>query len=223
MTPLKRIGRRTDMGGVDGNTDTTAHDHTARIARAAWFSAFVLPLVLAALLLGMKSAQAATPEGNPAPLAVEEEFELEEETEGEFAEEECEIAREEVEEGEITQAEADTFCAEAKAEAGAAGVGTAGSSSAAPAVCPIHSASAHATVRHDRLKLTVGYTTTTPVTATIQIHDVGTFKRHLGKSGVLRFTEQLDGKRHGRFTVRVLLPPTERTGCPSRRLVLFPG
>jgi hypothetical protein len=204
---------------VDGKTDTTAHDPTARIARAAWFCAFVLPLLLAALLLGVKSAQAASPEGSPAPLSFEEEFELEEEDEGEFAEEECEIANEEVKEGEITQAEADTFCKEARAEAEATSK-TAGSSSAAAAECPIHSATAHASRHHGRLKLTVGYTTTTPVTATIQVHGIGTFKRHLGKSGVLRFTEKLGSKPHGRFAVRIKLPASERAGCPSRRLVL---
>jgi hypothetical protein len=218
MTPLKRIGCRADMGGVNGNTDTTAHDHTARIARAAWFCAFVLPLVLAALLLGVKSAQAASPEGNPTPLAFEEEFELEEENEGEFAEEECEIANEEAKEGEITQAEADTLCKEAKAEAEAASK-AAGSSSAAAAECPIHSASAHASIHDDRLKLTIGYTTTSPVTATIQVRGVGTFKRHLGKSGVLRFSEKLGDRSHGRPVVRIKLP-SGSAGCPARRLVL---
>ncbi|HET9161908.1 MAG TPA: hypothetical protein VFN89_00490 [Solirubrobacterales bacterium] len=203
---------------MDGKTDTTAHDHTARIARAAWLCAFVVPLILAMLLLGVKSTQAASPEGNPAPLASEEEFELEEEAEGEFAEEECEIADEEVTEGEISQAEADTLCKEAKAEAEAASK-TAGSSSAAAAECPIHSATAHASTHNGHLRLTVGYTTAFPVTATIQVHGIGTFKRHLGKSGVLRFTKKLS-KTHGHLVVHIKLAASERAGCPSRRLVL---
>lgn len=220
MASLKRVGRRADREGVEGNTDTTAHDCTARIARVAWLCAFVLPLILAALLLGVKSAQAASPEGDPAPLAFEEEFEIEEEDEGEFAEEECKIAQEEFEEGELTKGEADTICKDAKEAAREA---TAGSSATGTGECPIHSASAHSSIHNDRLKLTIGYTTNTPVTATIQIPSIGTFKRHLSKSGVLRFSEKLDSEPHGRTVVRIKLPASERAECPSRRLVLFPG
>lgn len=205
---------------MDGKTDTTAHDHTARIARAAWLCAFVVPLILTMLLLGVKSAQAALPEGSPTPLAFEEEFELEEEVEGEFAEEECEIANEEVKEGEITQAEADTLCKEARAEAEAASK-TAGSSSAAAAKCPIHSATAHESFLHNELKLTIGYTTVSAVSATVEIQHLGVFKRHLGKSGVLRFSKKLGDKPHGRAIVHIKLPKGS-AGCPSRRLVLFP-
>jgi hypothetical protein len=204
---------------VNGNVETTAHDYTARIARVAWFCAFVLPLLLIALLLGVNSAQAAAPEGEPAPLAFEEEFEFElgEEDEGEFAEEECATAQEEFEEGELSKAEADEICKEAREAAKEA----AGSSAAGG--CPIHSATAHSSIQNDRLKLTIGYTTNTPVTATIQIHGIGTFKRHLGKSGVLRFSKTLSGAPHGRAVVHIKLPGGERAECPSRRLVLFPG
>ncbi len=202
---------------MEGNTDTTSHDHTALIARAAWLCAFVLPLALAALLLGVKSAQAAELEADPTTVAFEEEFELEEEDEAEFAEEECEIAQEEAEEGELTRAEANETCKEAREVARE----SAGSSSAAIAECPIHSASAHASTHHNRLKLTIGYTTNTPVGATLQIHGIGTFKRHLGKSGVLRFSGD-SAKQHGRLVVRIKLPQGS-AGCPSRRLVLFPG
>lgn len=214
---LKRIGPDADVGGVDGNTDTTAHEHGERIARVVWFCAFVLPLILAALLLGMKSAQAASLPPESDPLAFEEEFELEEEDEAEFAEEECEIAQEEAEEGELTKAEANETCKEAREVARE----SAGSSSAATAECPIHSASAHASTHHNRLKLTIGYTTNTPVAATLQIHGIGTFKRHLGKSGVLRFSGD-SAKRHGRLVIRIKLPQGS-AGCPSRRLVLSPG
>lgn len=105
---------------MDRSTDTTAHRHNDRIARAAWFCAFVLPLALATLLLGVKSAQAALPGPEAAPLAFEEEFEFEAEgeedeaqLEAELAQEECEFAEEEAAEGEIGQAEADEICREA--------------------------------------------------------------------------------------------------------------
>jgi hypothetical protein len=214
---------------VDRSTDTTAHNHSDRIVRTAWFCAFVLPLALAALLLGVKSAQAASPAPESAPFAFEEEFELEAEgeedeaqLEAEFAQEECEIAKEEATEGEITAAEAKEVCTEAEEAAKEA---TAGSSkAAASAECPIHSASAHSSIHHNKLKLTIGYTTTTPVTATIQLRGPvrASFKRHLGKSGVLRFTRTLH-KKHGRLSAHIGLPRSERAGCPSRRLVLFPG
>jgi hypothetical protein len=220
MALLKRIGCRADVGGVEGSTDTTAHRQAKRIARLARLFAFVVPLILASLLLGIRSAQAAVPALGPVPLAFEEEFGFEEEDEDEFAEEECEIAEEELKEGELSAADANAICKEAEGEGE-----TAGPSSAATAECPIHSATAHAATLHDnRLKLTLGYTTNTPVNATIQLRKgstkIGSFKRHLAKSGVLRFTDQM-GKEHGRLAVRIKLPPGS-AGCPSRRLVLFP-
>lgn len=202
---------------MDGNHDTTAHDHTARIARVAWLCAFVLPLILAVLLLGVNSAQATSAAPDSDPLAFEEEFELEEEDEAEFAEEECEIAKEEFAEGELTKAEADEICKEAREVAKEA----AGSTSAS-GECPIHSATAHFSTHHDQLKLTIGYTTNTPVAATIKIHGIGIFKRHLGKSGVLRFTGPASDE-HNRPIVHIKLPAGERAGCTSRRLVLFPS
>lgn len=210
---------------MDRTTDTTANDHITRIARTAWLCAFILPLALSALLLGLKSAQAA--ETVPAaPLALEEELlegesEVEEENEAEFAAEECEIAEEEAAEGEITAAEAKTFCEEAKAAA----TGT-GAVPSAAGKCVLRSVHAHVAIHHGRLKLTVGYTTTAPVTAVIQLQKGGTrlgsFKRQLGKSGVLRFGERL-GSEHGRLVVRIKLPRAGKAGCPSRRLVLFPS
>jgi hypothetical protein len=200
---------------VEGNTDTTAYRQAERLARLIWILAFVVPLLLSMLLLGVKSAQA-SPGPAVVPLAFEEELEFEEEAEGEFAGEECEIAEEEAAEGELSKAEADEICAEAKGETGAA-------SSAGE--CPIHSAIAHASTHHGRLKLTLGYTTNDPIKATIQLRsgptELGTFKRHLGKSGVLRITKKM-GNAHGRIVVHIQLPPAERAGCPSRRLVLFP-
>ncbi len=205
-----------DRGGVDRNTETTVRDHTNRIARAAWLCAFVVPLILAALLLGAKSSQASAPVPGAVSFAFEEdeeEFGFEEEGEGEFAEEdelefaeaECEIAADEVEEGEITQAEADEFCrevTEAAKESAAEGP-----KASASVRCPIRSLTAHASTHHKTLKLTIGYTTLSPIRATIRIHGVGSFKRHLGRSGVLRFTKKLGRKRpRKRIAIHIRVP-----------------
>jgi hypothetical protein len=193
---------------VDRNTGTTTHDNTARIARVAWLCAFVVPLVLATLLFGLKSAQAATPTPGFVPLALEEEEfafgeegEFEPEEEAEFAEEECEIANEEAAEGEIGEAEANQICKEARELIrGKAGPSAAGGE------CPLRSASAHASTHNDKLKITIGYTTNSPVAATIQIHKVGTFKRQLGRSGAIRITKKLGKKQPGRVVVSIKAP-----------------
>jgi hypothetical protein len=203
---------------VNRSTETTAPDNSARIARAAWLCAFVVPLLLATLLLGVKSAQAATPSPPPlAPLVVfDEEEELEGEEESEFAAEECAIAYEELAEGLLTEADVVELCAEAEEATG-------GASSKTPSECPIRSIRAHAVQRNERLKLTIGYTTNAPTNATVQIHGVGTFKRHLGKSGVLRFSRRIARELpRKRLRIRIKLP-SGSAGCPSRRLVLFPG
>jgi hypothetical protein len=195
---------------VERNADTTAPE---KIARLAWLFAFVLPLILTFLLLSLKSAEAASPSPIAVPFAFEEE-ELEEEDEGEFAEAECEIAHEELEEGLLPEADVEELCAEAEEAAGG------GASRAAK--CPIRSVRAHAVQRNDRLKLTIGYTTNTATNATVQIRGVGTFKRRLGKSGVLRFSKRTGRKLpHKRIRIRIKLP-SRSAGCPSRRLVLFP-
>ncbi|HEU4904501.1 MAG TPA: hypothetical protein VFT19_00065 [Solirubrobacterales bacterium] len=210
---------------MDRSNDTTAHQTADRIARLAWLCAFILPLILATALLGVKSTQAAPHGPTAVPFAfedleeeeldLEEEESIEEESEAEFAEAECEIAEEEAEEGEITQAEANALCKEVQDFADA------GRSSAAEK-CPIRSARAHVSVRRNRLKLTIGYTTSSPVSAAIQIRKLGTFKRHLGKSGVLRFTRRINRKLSKRqLKIRFRLS-SGSAGCPSRRLVLFP-
>jgi hypothetical protein len=201
---------------VNRSTETTAHDQTARIARVAWLCAFVLPLVLAGLLLGVKSVQATGPPPSLTPFAFEEEGEEElaleeeeeedggdEEAEAEFAEAECEIAEEEAAEGEITQADAEALCKEAQDFA------RAGPSSTAER-CPIRSTRAHASLRRHRLKLTIGYTTTDPTKATIQIRKVGTFKRQLGRSGVIRITKKLGKKQPGRVVISIKAPSCAR-------------
>lgn len=95
-----------------------------------------------------------------------------------------------------------------------------------PAECVLRSAKAHASVKKNKLKLTIGYTTSEPTKATIVVRygaaKLSSFQRHLRRSGVLRVTKKLknvQGNTPSRL--RVELDP-EGTGCPSRRLVLFP-
>jgi len=190
---------------VDRDTDTTAPGHTDRIARAAWLCAFVLPLILAALLLGAKSSQAAPSIPGLAPLALEEELGLEEEDEqeeAEFAELECELAEEEAAEGEISAAEADAVCREAEEIARG---GAAGPSSATGKRCPLRSAHAHASLRGNKLKLTIGYTTARATGATVEVRSgkkrIASVHRRLGRSGVLRITKKLGKKRPTRVSV----------------------
>jgi hypothetical protein len=163
-----------------------------RIARIAWLATFVVPLILAALLLGVKSAEAA-----PAttPLALEEDFELEDE--GEFVEEECEGEDEgELEEDELVEAE--DACEEGEDEGKKK---RADGSAVAPEECLLRSAHARLVAydSHNDVRLTVGYTTYEPATATIEFEakggkgslHLGTVKRHLGRSGVIRLTKAL--------------------------------
>lgn len=86
--------------------------------------------------------------------------------------------------------------------------------------CPLRSAHAHLSESHNRLKLTIGYASLEPTPATVQIQSgrIMTFKRHLGKSGVLRFTENA---RSLNRKVVIRLEAVGWAGCPSRRLVLF--
>jgi len=210
---------------VDRSTDTTAHNHSDRIARTAWFCAFVVPLALAALLLGVKSAQAASPASGPVPLAFEEEFELEAEgeedeaqLEAEFAQEECEIAEEEATEGEITAAEAKEVCAEAEETAKEAAAGP----SSIAGQCALRSAHAHPVLRHNHLKLTIGYTSSAPTPATIQIRSgskrIISVYRKLGKSGVLRITKKLGKAKVKRVTVRFKTPSCGKLQVKSTRV-----
>lgn len=180
---------------MEGNTDTTAQRQAPPIARIAWFLTFALPLVLAALLLGVKSAQAAPTPAGPTPFAFEEEFEGEFETgEGEFDEAECEEAEEEFEAGELSKAEVKEICTETE---GKGGKEAASSASVAPEECLLRSAHAHAVTspEHDELKLTVGYTAYEPVGATVEIRRgsdrLGSIHRHLDRIGVLRLVKSL--------------------------------
>lgn len=212
---------------MEGDTTTTAHRLADRIARTAWFAAFVVPLILAALLLGVRSAQATPQVAGPAPLSVEE-LGFEEELEGEedeFGEAECEIAQEEAAEGELSKAEADEICSQSSGSK----TQKAGPSSAAPEECILRSAHGHAAVEGQgaKLKLTIGYTAYEPVGATIEIgkgsSHIATLHQHLGRSGVVRTVKSLrDDDAPKRLVVGIELPSSEGVGCPFRRLVLFP-
>jgi len=191
--------------------DTTPRQ-TALVVRIAWLATFVVPLTLATLLLAARAQSAPAPAAT-VPFALEE---LEAEEEGEYEETECDFAWEELEEGLLTESDVEELCEEIEARAGKASSAT---------ECPLRSTRAHASVRNDNLKVTVGYSTFEPVKATIKVRNGSardTYKRKLGKSGVLRFTEPLGDKSAKKRTeVRIKLPKGG-TRCPSQRLVLFP-
>jgi hypothetical protein len=170
----------------------------------------LLVLLLCLGLLVIAQIASADGEVEAASAAREPTIELSEE--GEWEEECVEGGEEEDEEesSEATEAEEES-CEEA------------GDSEAGPLDgCPLRSARAHAATSHDKLKVTLGYTTDEPVAARIQIRigstRVGSFERHLGRSGVLRFSEKVD-KTHGR-RVTVQIDPAGGAGCPSRLLAL---
>ena len=135
----------------------------------------------------------------------------------EVVEAECEAAEEELEEGELGEAAVERICEEE--------VGTSATDSVS-SDCPVRSAHAHAVEKNDRLKMTIGYTTNEPTRATLEIRagstQVASLKRHLGRSGVLRFTKVLSKMQAGKRTLVRIKLPKGSAGCPSRRLVLFP-
>lgn len=95
-----------------------------------------------------------------------------------------------------------------------------------PPECLLRDAKAHAVLKKHRLKITIGYTTSEPTKARIHLRygatQLGSLRRQLRLSGVLRITKKLNDKQDGdRLPLRVELDP-EGVGCPSRRLVLFP-
>jgi len=168
--------------------------------------AALITLVSIALLGFAGPAQAAVLE-SPLPLVTV--FD-ETEEEAEASEEELETCDEEAEE----------------CEEGEAASGPEERRSDAPGKCLLRSTSARAVTKNDKLKLTIGYTTNEPSEATVEIKRgavrIGSLHRHLGRSGVLRFSKELNEEQSGKLVVRILLPKRKRAGCPSRRLVLFP-
>jgi hypothetical protein len=172
--------------------------------------ACLVPMVLLALLGVAAPAGAASAIPNI-------QFELEEESEDEFEDGSCAEVEEESTAGELTAGELAEICEETdEAEGTLAG-------ERPPRGCLLRSASAHAVAKDDRLKVTIGYTTSEPVAARIEIRNgadrIAAVNRHLGRSGVLRFTENLGQEESKRIVIRIELPSTKSAGCPSRRLV----
>lgn len=174
-------------------------------------------LLLSGLLLAAAGAQGATAGPVASNSTLEEDFEgleseLEEESEGEAIEAECEAARDEAAEGELGLGEVEEICADVVA-AGKRKKRGAGSSSVAPQECRLRSARAHAAVNAagDQLKLTIGYTAYEPVGATVEVRKgssrIATKSLRLGRSGVLRIVRGL-GKAEApkRVVVRLAVP-----------------
>jgi hypothetical protein len=185
----------------------------------------VVPLILALLLFAVSAAHGAPASPNITPLSFEEEFaseEEDEEDEGKVEEGACEEAEEEFEEGELSGAEVKEICDEEAAERRKK---SADPGAPAPEECILRSAHGQATTsgQGDKLKLTIGYTTYEPAAASLKIGHLDTVHRHLGRSGALRLVEDLhghDGLKH--LSVQIDIASTKSTGCPFRRLVLFP-
>jgi hypothetical protein len=167
-----------------------------------------LPAVLLAIALlaaaALPMAAPAEPPPPPPPGADLAEDAVED---GEEPEEECVVVEEELVDGELQE-----LCEE---EGGSEATGSAKK-------CFLRSAHAHSSTKREKLKVTVGYTTYDPASAKIEIRQgavrIGSFNRHLGKSGVLRFTSKLG--KHARAGVSIRISPAESTECPARRLVL---
>lgn len=204
------------LQGMEGKVDS---NWAGLVARAAWLATFVVPLLLAGLLLAVKTAHADPAGPAVAPPAFEEGLELEEEAEADPGAE-CTEATAEFEAGELDEEDFEEICeGEDEDEARAKGSGA-----LAPEECVLRSAHAHAVTsgKSNKLKLTIGYTTFEPVAATIEVGHVTTLHRHLGRSGVLRLVRPLH-QHLDRLVVDIRIPSVERAGCPSRRLVLSPG
>src|ERR1044072_255284 len=169
----------------------------------------LLPPALLAILAASQSAYALgdeTPASSPDPgasLSEEVEFEDDCAESGEDEEEEEAEDAEEVEE-------------ECEAEAEDAGFSPAED-------CYLRTARARVVAYPERnmLRLTLGYTTYTPARATVEYGAksdprLGTVRRQLGRSGVLRLSKHLGGKEMAqvqasrRFTVTVHVPDAPR-------------
>jgi hypothetical protein len=170
---------------MSSRTETSTH-HRACVERIGWLMSFVVPVVvLLVLLLAAEPSKAVTVTAPHTVLVLEEEGEEETGEEGE----------EETEGEELETASASTR------------------------QCSLRSANAHAVTKRRRLKLTVGYTAYEPVDARVEIRSggvqIGSAKRHLGRSGVLRFAKKLgEGQKANRLEIRFRL-----SGCEGFQTV----
>jgi hypothetical protein len=169
---------------------------------------FLLPLALLAALAVFQPTSAladADAASVPLELAIQMSEEEDEAEEGECAESEDKEAED--------SEEAEEEC---EAEAEDAGFSPADD-------CYLRTAQARVVAYPDRkmMRLTLGYTTYTPATATVEFGamkepHLGTVHRRLGRSGVLRLSKHLAGKQmtkvetSGRFTVTVHVPEAPR-------------
>jgi hypothetical protein len=166
-------------------------------------------LLLPALLLALLAA---------APLATAEE--------GEEADESALI------EEAIAECEANPICMaealadEAETEADSDAEAESEAEETYPPECVLRSARAHAVLKENKLKLTIGYTASAPTKAGVDLRygatRLGHLERRLGRSGVLRIAKVVKGKQGARrLPLRIALDPAG-TACPTRRLVLVP-
>jgi hypothetical protein len=177
-------------------------------------------LLLSGLLLAASTAHALPTVPPLGPLGLEDEGEAEEElTPSEVA---CAEAQAEYERDELSEAEVEEICAEDEA-----GEGNDANASRAPEECRLRSARARVVAyeARNRVRLTVGYTTYVPTMATVDYRlaggrgslHLGTARRRLGRSGVIRLTRRLsDGQMEkvqaaGRFTVRLRVSGAPRS------------
>jgi hypothetical protein len=178
----------------------------AGTSRVTWLVSFALPIVLLAILGASHAAGEPVGEADPSEPAIQ--LSDEGEWEGacvELEEEDGEPAEEAGEECEAEEEEEAEDSDEAEA-------------------CPLRSVNAHATEHNDRLRVTVGYTSYRGVAAKVQVGRgstrIGTFERHLNRSGVLRFSGRLHRHHSGRLQVSVRVP-SEGGYCAEEDAVLF--
>jgi hypothetical protein len=164
---------------------------TARAARPERLALLICLAALLAVLAILAGAKVARGAESPAPSGPD----------LQLAEEEWELGEEECLEAE-SEEEIEAACEEDEEEP-----------------CPLRSAHAHLAEKHGQLKLTIGYTTNEPTPALIKVQAgaTKTFKRRLGKTGALRFTESAS-TAHTKVVIRI--EAIGWAGCPSRRLVL---
>lgn len=162
-------------------------------------------LLLASLLLAASAGQAAPTGPATASLVLEEEeFEIEEEAE--FSENECGFAEEEFEEGLLSEVDVEELCEETATQ----GAKSAGAHRSA---CFLRSTNARAILndKNHKLRLTIGYTTYEPANAKVEVRKgstrIASFRRHLGRSGVLRVVKRLGRKgAPKRVVIRIRIP-----------------